>query len=139
MNRKIFEQIISKIPHLTSEGLMDISDPTFAQKRRDFVRSTLPLGQTIAAIGFLSQIGKSGRFSRWQRTNCTPTNLQDLIEWAVGQKVSEGAIIVAAISLGFTMGVQDGTKAYFNFLVPQMEFELARFANVQQVRMVVGQ
>jgi len=139
MNRKIFEQIIAKIPHLTADGLMDISDASFQLKRRDFVRSTAPLGQTIAAIEFLSSIGKSGRFSRWQRTNCTPSNLKDLIEWAVGQKVSEGAIIVAAIYLGFTMGVQDGTKTYFNFLVPQMEFELARFANVQQVRMAVGQ
>lgn len=139
MNRKIFEQIIAKIPHLTADGLMDISDASFQFKRRDFVRSTLPLGQTIAAIGFLSSIGKSGRFSRWQRSNCTPGNLKDLIEWAVGQKVSEGAIIVASIYLGFTMGVQDGTNAYFNFLVPQMEFELARFANVQQVRMAVGQ
>ncbi len=139
MNRRIFEQIISKIPHLTAEGLMDISDPSFAMKRREFVRSTRPLGQTIAVRSFLSQVGKSGRFSRWQRVNCTPKNLKEMIEWAVGQEVSEGAIIVAAISLGFTMGVQDGTHSYFNFLVPQMEFELARFANVQQVRMVVGQ
>ena len=139
MNRKIFEQIISKIPHLTAEGLMDISDASFQPKRRDFVRSTVPLGQSIAVIEFLTSIGKSGRFSRWQRMNCTPTNLKDLIEWAVGKPVSEGSIIVASIYLGFTMGVQDGTNAYFNFLVPQMEFELARFANVQQVRMVVGQ
>ncbi len=139
MNRKIFEQIISKIPHLTADGLMDISDPSFPLKRRDFVRSAVHLTQTVAATQFLKDIGKSGRFSRWQRTNCSARNLKGLIEWSVGQPVSEGAIIVAAISLGFTMGVQDGTLAYFNFLVPQMEFELARFANIQQIRMAVGQ
>lgn len=138
MNRKIFESIISKILHLTADGLMDISKADFAPKRRDFVRSAKHLIQAIAAAKYLQNIGKSSRFSRWQRANCTHASLKELVEWSTGQEISEGAFISAALHSGFTMGVQDGTIAYFNFLVPQMEFELDRFAQVSQLRKVVG-
>jgi hypothetical protein len=138
MNRKIFETIISRIPHLTADGLMDISKPEFAQKRRDFVRSAKHLNQAIAAARYLQGIGKSSRFSRWQRTNCTHSALKDLISWSAGEEISEGAFIAAALHLGFTMGVQDGTMAYFNFLVLQMEYELERFNEVRALRRVVG-
>ena len=138
MNRQVFETIISRIPHLTADGLMDISKPEFALKRRDFVRSAKHLNQAIAASRYLESIGKSSRFSRWQRSHCTHSSLRDLIEWSAGEKVSEGALIVAALHHGFTMGVQDGTIAYFNFLVPQMEFELERFAQVSQLKRAVG-
>lgn len=139
MNRKIFETIISRIPHLTADGLMDISKPEFALKRRDFVRSARHLNDAIAASRYLQNIGKSSRFSRWQRSNCTHAGLKEMIEWSVGQEISQGAFIAAALHNGFTMGVQDGTVAYFNFLVPQMEFELNRFKQVRDLRRVVGQ
>ncbi|MES2745870.1 MAG: hypothetical protein V4655_10615 [Bdellovibrionota bacterium] len=138
MNRKVFETIISRIPHLTADGLMDISKPEFALKRRDFVRSAKHLNQAIAASRYLQGIGKSSRFSRWQRSSCTHTHLKDLLEWSAGEEISEGAFIAAALHQGFTMGVQDGTLAYFNFLVPQMEYELERFREVSALRKVVG-
>lgn len=138
MNRKTFETIISRIPHLTADGLMDISKPEFAIKRRDFVRSAKHLNQAIAAARYLQSIGKSSRFSRWQRTNCNHQTLRELIQWSAGEEISEGAFIAAALHLGFTMGVQDGTVAYFNFLVPQMEFELEQFNKVSELRKVVG-
>lgn len=138
MNRKIFEGIIGKIPHLTADGLMDISQSDFNLKRRDFVRSAKHLNEAIAASKFLQNIGKSSRFSRWQRSNCTHASLKELMEWSTGHSISEGAFIAAALHAGFTMGVQDGTVAYFNFLVPQMEFELNRFSQVSELRKVVG-
>lgn len=138
MNRKTFETIISRIPHLTADGLMDISKPEFALKRRDFVRSAKHLNQAIAAAKYLETIGKSSRFSRWQRSHCNHQTLRDLIQWASGQDISEGAFITAALYLGFTMGVQDGTVAYFNCLVPQMEYELQQFNRVREIRKVVG-
>jgi len=138
MNRKIFETIISRIPHLTADGLMDISKPEFAMKRRDFVRAAKHLNQAIAASKYLQNIGKSSRFSRWQRSNCTHQRLKELVEWSAGQEISEGAFIAAALHAGFTMGVQDGTVAYFNFLVPQMEYELNQFNKVRELRKVVG-
>lgn len=141
MNRRSFETIISRIPHLTADGLMDISKPDFAAKRRDFVRSAKHLNQAIAATRYLSTIGKSSRFSRWQRSNCTHDSLKELLQWSAGEEISQGAFIAAALHLGFTMGVQDGTIAYFNFLVPQMEFELDRMKQVSALRRlkVVGE
>jgi hypothetical protein len=138
MNRKTFEHIISRIPHLTADGLMDISKPEFAMKRRDFVRSAKHLNQAIAAAKYLQSVGKSSRFSRWQRTNCNHNVLKDLVQWSAGQEISEGAFIAAALHSGFTMGVQDGTVAYFNFLVPQMEYELDQFNKVRELRRAVG-
>lgn len=138
MNRHVFEMIIARIPHLTADGLMDISRPDFAAKRRDFVRSARHLNQAIAATHYLATIGKSSRFSRWQRTNCTHKVLKDLMEWSTGEEISEGAFIAAALHLGFTMGVQDGTVAYFNLLVPQMEYELDRFQQVSALKKAVG-
>ncbi len=138
MNRKIFESILSRIPHLTADGLMDISKAEFAMKRRDFVRAAKHLNQAIAASKYLQSIGKSSRFSRWQRSNCTHQHLKELVQWSAGQDISEGAFIAAALYSGFTMGVQDGTVAYFNFLVPQMEFELEQFAKVRELRKAVG-
>ena len=117
---------------------MDISKPEFQSKRRDFVRSAKHLNQAIAASRFLGDIGKSSRFSRWQRSNCTHAGLKELVEWYAGHEISEGAFIAAALNAGFTMGVQDGTVAYFNFLVPQMEFELEQFKKVSALRKVVG-
>lgn len=138
MNRQTFEHIISRIPHLTADGLTDISRPDFAAKRRDFIRSAKHLNQAIASARYLSSIAKSSRFSRWQRTHCTHDVVKELVEWSTGEQVSQGAFIAAALHLGFSMGVQDGTHAYFNFLMPQMEFELDRMEQVRALKKAVG-
>lgn len=138
MIRKTFNEVVSKVPHLSAEGLLVANDPEFAHKRHDFVSSAVYLQQTNDALEFLKGLGKSSRFSQWQRVNCTPENILALVEWNAGRPVSPGAVIVAALSLGFTMGVQDGTKVYFNFLARQLETEMAQHRQLQQIRRVVG-
>lgn len=136
MDRSSFNKIIAKVPHLTAEGLMDVSDPTFLRKRHEFVVRAIHLQHVNDALSYLSRVGKSSRFSKWQRVNCTPERLQPLIEWWSGRTLSPGAIIVAALHLGFSMGVQDGIHVYFNFLSNQIEGDLNHFAHVNKIRLV---
>ena len=138
MNRKTFNEVVHKVPHLAAEGLLVVNEPRYLTKRRDFVNNASYLQETIDAVNFLQNIGKSSRFSQWQRTHCTPQSIQELVEWHVGHPVSPGAIIAAALHLGFTMGVQDGTKVYFNFLARQIETEMAQLRTLQQIKKVVG-
>ncbi|MBC7530430.1 MAG: hypothetical protein H7318_02565 [Oligoflexus sp.] len=138
MNRMTFNEVVHKIPHLAAEGLLIVNEPKYLSKRHEFVNNALYLQETIDAVNFLQKIGKSSRFSQWQRSNCTPEILQPLLEWHIGRPIAPGAIIAAALHLGFTMGVQDGTKVYFNFLARQIETELAQLRTLQQIRRVVG-
>lgn len=138
MNRLNFNEVLHKVPHLAAEGLLLVNEPKYLAKRHEFVNNAVYLQETIDAVNFLQKIGKSSRFSLWQRSNCTPEALQPLLEWHVCRPVAPGAIIVAALHLGFTMGVQDGTKVYFNFLAKQIETELAQLRTLQQIRRVVG-
>ncbi|MBC7659998.1 MAG: hypothetical protein H7249_09845 [Chitinophagaceae bacterium] len=136
MDRKTFNEVVHKVPHLAADGLLVIGEPEYLMKRREFVTNAMYLQETIDAVHFLQGIGKSTRFSEWQRAHCTPEGLKALVEWHVGHEVSNGAIVAAALYLGFTMGVQDGTKVYFNFLAPQVETEFAQLRTLEQIRQV---
>lgn len=138
MNRMTFNEVVQKVAYLAAEGLLIVNEPNYLSKRHEFLNNPLYLQQSIDAANFLQKIGKSWRFSQWQRTNCTPEALQPLLEWHIGRPIAPGAIIAAALHLGFTMGVQDGTRVYFNCLARQIETELAQLRTLQQIRRVVG-
>lgn len=138
MNRKTFNEVVHKVPHLAAEGLLVLNEPHYLGKRREFVNNAHYLEETIDAMRYIEKLARSSRFSQWQRTHATPEAIQELVEWHTGHKVSSGAVIAAALHLGFTMGVQDGTKVYFNFLARQLETEIAQLRTLQQIRKVVG-
>jgi len=133
MNHATFIEVIERVPLLAAEGLMVPGDPENERKRHEFLNSPERLQETIDAAQFMATIGKSERFSEWQRKNCCPESLQGLIEWHVGRPISRGSIIAAALHLGFTMGVQGNSKVYFNLLAPQIETELAHLRTHQQI------
>ncbi|RYZ56868.1 MAG: hypothetical protein EOP07_11505 [Proteobacteria bacterium] len=138
MNRMTFNEVVHRVPNLAAEGLLVVNESKYTAKRHEFVTNALHLQEAIDASNFLSKIGKSSRFSQWQRNNCSPENLKPLLEWHIGRPLSSGSIIVAALHLGFTMGVTDGTQVYFNFFAPQIETELAQLRTLQQIKRVVG-
>ncbi len=138
MDRTTFQEVIEKVPLLAAEGLMKQGDPEIAAKRQEFLTDSVYLRETADAVTFLSHIGKSDRFSQWQRENCSPESLKALIEWHIGHPIAFGSIIAAALQLGFTMGVQDNNKVYFNLLARQIETELAQLRTQQQICKVVG-
>ncbi len=138
MIRKDFNEVVQKIPHLVAEGLLSPEDPLFEQKRHDFLNNGLYLQQANDALSYLKEIGRSTRFSQWQRLNCSPQRIQALVEWHAGRNVSPGAVIVGALHLGFTMGVHEENRVYFNFLSRQIETELLQLRKRQLVRQVVG-
>ncbi len=137
MIRKVFNEVVQKVPHLVAEGLLSPQNPAFETKRNEFLNNAIYLQQTIDAVNYLKSLGKSTRFSQWQRAHCVPQRIQSLVEWHAGREVSPGAIIVAALYLGFTMGVLDG-KVYFNFLSRQIEMELFQHRRRQLIKQVVG-
>jgi hypothetical protein len=138
MIRKIFNEVVQKVPNLTAEGLSSPFDPRFAAKRQDFLNSAVYLQQANDAVAYLRGIGRSTRFSQWQRLHCSPSRLQALVEWHAGRPVSPGAIIVAALHLGFTMGVGESAEPYFNFLSRQIETELLHHRRRVLIKQVVG-
>ncbi|RZA11021.1 MAG: hypothetical protein EOP10_33760, partial [Proteobacteria bacterium] len=84
MDRKTFEEVVHKVPQLSADGLSDHRDPDYLNKRRLFLSEDAYFEQTLQALSFLSGIGKSERFSEWQRAHCTPKSLQDLLKWHTG-------------------------------------------------------
>ncbi len=137
MNGMTFSEVVRQIPRLAAEGLLELNEAKSHSKHYEFLNNDLYLRATNDAVNFLAKVGKSSRFSQWQRTNCTPEVLQPLLEWHIGRPIAPGAIIAAALQLGFTMGVQKGSKPYFNFLARQIESELAQLRTLQQIRRVV--
>lgn len=138
MIRKDFNEVVQKVPHLVAEGLLSQGSPKFEQKRQEFLNNGIYLQQANDAVSYLQGIGRSTRFSQWQRLNCSPQRILSLVEWHAGRSVSPGAVIVGALHLGFTMGVDEENHVYFNFLSRQIETELLQHRKRQLVRQVVG-
>lgn len=138
MMRKEFNEVVQKVPHLTAEGIASPLAADFISKRQDFVNNALYLQQANDAVEFLRGIGKSTRFSQWQKNNCLPERIGALIEWNSGRPVSPGAVIVAALSEGFTMGGASSGSVYFNFLPRQIETELMNLRRRQLIKQVIG-
>ncbi len=136
--RKDFNQLVQKFPQLTADGLSSPQDDDFAQKRHDFVNNGSYLQQVNDAIHFLNSIGKSSRFSQWQKSNCLPERIRALVEWECGRPISVGAVIVAALFQGFTMGGQSSGVVYFNFLPRQIETELMNLRRRMLIKQVIG-
>ena len=124
--------------HLTADGVISPVQDDFPTKRQDFLNNAVYLQQVNDAVDFLRGIGKSTRFSQWQKTNCLPERIGTLIEWNSGRPVSPGAVIVAALSTGFTMGGASSGSVYFNFLPRQIETELMNLRRRQLIKQVMG-
>ncbi|HYX32528.1 MAG: hypothetical protein M3Q07_07355 [Pseudobdellovibrionaceae bacterium] len=138
MMRKEFNEVVQKVPHLTADGVTSPLAADFFLKRQDFLNNALYLQQANDAVDFLRVIGKSTRFSQWQKNNCVPERISSLIEWNSGRPVSPGAVIVAALSEGFTMGGASTGSVYFNFLPRQIETEMMNLRRRQLIKQVIG-
>jgi hypothetical protein len=138
MIRKEFNDVVQKVPHLTADGITSSLAPDFFSKRQDFLNNALYLQQVNDALQFLRGIGKSTRFSQWQKNHCLPERISSLIEWNSGRPVSPGAVIVAALYVGFTMGGAASGSVYFNFLPRQIETELMNLRRRQLIKQVMG-
>jgi hypothetical protein len=138
MMRKEFNEVVQKVPNLTADGVTSPLAADFISKRQDFVNNALYLQQANDAVEFLRGIGKSTRFSQWQKNNCLPERIGALIEWNSGRPVSPGAVIVAALHEGFTMGGASSGSVYFNFLPRQIETELMNLRRRQLIKQVIG-
>jgi hypothetical protein len=131
MMRKEFNEVVQKVPQLTADGITSPMAADFNSKRQDFVNNALYLQQCNDAVEFLRGIGKSTRFSQWQKNNCLPERIG-------ARPVSPGAVIIAALSEGFTMGGASSGSVYFNFLPRQIETELMNLRRRQLIKQVIG-
>jgi hypothetical protein len=138
MMRKEFNKVVQKVPRLTADGISFPLAVDFNSKRQDFLNNALYLQQANDAVEFLRSIGKSTRFSQWQKSNCLPERIGALIEWNSGRPVSPGAVIVAALHEGFTMGGAANGSVYFNFLPRQIETEFMNLRRRQLIKQVIG-
>ena len=136
MDRSIFDEVACELPLLTADGFAFEGSPFFGAKRQDFLHSDRILHEFSLLRDSLQSLQKSQRFSEWQRKNCVPERLVDYFEFRLGQSVSPGSIIAAAVSLGFTMGVHDGQTVYFNFSAEAIESGLAELRSREQIEKV---
>lgn len=134
MNRENIDEVVRELPLLTAEGFIDETTPGFLEKRSQFLSDPRYAHEIEILRVHLETIPKSQRFAEWQRVHCDPEALLEYFEWRVGQKVSQGSIIAAALSLGFTMGKSGTHKVYFNFSAETIETGLAEFRTNQQIR-----
>lgn len=140
MMRKIdFEKVLEDLPGLTAQGFMLESHPQYSQKRREFRRSARYLQQTLDCIDYLGKFRKSQILSPWQRKFCRPTIIQPLIEWHSGRNVSLGAVVMAAVYLGFNLHRDENEQEpVINLVAMQLEAELRDLHLRQLVRASVG-
>lgn len=133
MKKHVFEKNLEQLQGLTASGFMPSDHPLYAEKRQKFLDSAVYLKQSLNAMMVLKGFGKSQLISPWQKENCKPSKLKDLIEWHSGEPVSIGAIILAAYALGFDLYRQaDNYEPSFNMSSRQVETEL-RHLKVRQM------
>ncbi|RZA26085.1 MAG: hypothetical protein EOP10_04775 [Proteobacteria bacterium] len=136
MSRPIFDEVVKELPLLTADGFLDETSPGFLEKRSHFLSDERYTREIALLRDHLCQLPKSQRFSDYQRANCCPDNLVPYFTWRVGEAVTPGSIIAAALSLGFTMGKRDTHKVYFNFSAETIETGLAEHRTLEQIKKV---
>ena len=112
--------------------------PRFKIARRHFWESASYLQHAGDAIKVLERFQKTVLMTPWQRENCTPKQLQGLIEWYAGRPVSPGAIVVAAAHLGFQMAFSVHGGVSFTIFARQLEGELRSFRVREVIKQAVG-
>ncbi|SMF78053.1 hypothetical protein [Pseudobacteriovorax antillogorgiicola] len=138
MRKSDFESIVKSQPGLTAKGFMSPLSPDYGRARQDFMNSAHYLQHTIDAMSVLVRFKPTVLMTKWQKENCTPLNLRGLIEWHCGRTVSIGAIIVAALALGFRVEYSPQGEACFNIFARQLEGELRDFRVRELIKQAVG-
>ena len=139
MRKVEFENIVASLPGLTANGFLSPLDPEYAILRASFENSAIYLQHALDAHKFLSKFKPTVLMTKWQKENCTPENLKGLIQWDSGRDVSIGAIVVAAVYLGFRLYSNDREKPSLNIFAPQLEGELRNFRIRELIKQAVGQ
>jgi hypothetical protein len=138
MMQTAFHQLIQKFPHLTADGLDDPKSEGFINRRQEFLSNPTHLQDIAQAQDFLRSIGKSTRFSQWQKNHCRTEVIQQLREDRLGHSISPGGVIAGALSLGFTMVSEQDGLVYFNFLPRQIETEMQQLKRRQLISRLLG-
>ena len=139
MKKYVFERNLEHLPGLTAQGFLPTDHPAYAAKRKQFLDSATYFKQSLDAMHVLKSFGKSQLISSWQKDNCKPSKLRELIEWHSGNPVSIGAIILAAYALGFELHRDPHSyEPSFNMQARQVETELRQLKVRQMIEKMVS-
>ncbi len=128
MRKQQFELIVDKIPNLTAKGINN-NDP---KGHEEFKSKAIYLQQTLDSIKYMSRFTSTTRTMKYQKQYATPEMLKEIIAWH-SREVSEGAIIIAALYLGFRV-MKLNNKVCFNIDKVRLEQEVEEYKTMSDLR-----
>ena len=128
MRKQQFEVIVDKIPNLTAKGI-NTSD---LKGHEEFKSKAIYLQQTLDSIKYMSRFTSTTRTMKYQKQYATPEMLKEIIAWH-SREVSEGAIIIAALYLGFRV-MKLNNKVCFNIDKVRLELEVEEYQRMSDLR-----
>ena len=131
MRKQQFEAIVDKIPSLSAQGLSND-----LKAHEEFKNKAIHLQETLDCIKYLSRFTSTNRILKYQKDYATPEMLKDVIAWH-SRDVSEGAIITAALYLGFRVMKLSNKKVCFNIDRTRLELEVNEYQRMADLRKVL--
>ncbi len=128
MRKQQFEMIVDKIPNLTAKGINNND----LKGHEDFKSKAIYLQQTLDSIKYMSRFTSTTRTMKYQKQYATPEMLKEIIAWH-SREVSEGAIIIAALYLGFRV-MKLNNKVCFNIDKVRLEQEVEEYKRMSDLR-----
>jgi hypothetical protein len=128
MRKQQFELIVDKIPNLTAKGI----NTNDLKGHEEFKSKAIYLQQTLDSIKYMSRFTSTTRTMKYQKQYATPEMLKEIIAWH-SREVSEGAIIIAALYLGFRV-MKLNNKVCFNIDKVRLELEVEEYQRMSDLR-----
>ena len=128
MRKQQFEMIVDKIPNLTAKGINNND----LKGHEEFKSKAIYLQQTLDSIKYMSRFTSTTRTMKYQKQYATPEMLKEIIAWH-SREVSEGAIIIAALYLGFRV-MKLNNKVCFNIDKVRLEQEVEEYKRMSDLR-----
>ena len=128
MRKQQFELIVDKIPNLTAKGIKSND----LKGHEEFKKKAIYLQQTLDSIKYMSRFTSTTRTMKYQKQYATPEMLKEIIAWH-SREVSEGAIIIAALYLGFRV-MKLNNKVCFNIDKTRLEQEVEEYKRMSDLR-----
>lgn len=128
MRKQQFEVIVDKIPNLTAKGI----NTNDLKGHEEFKSKAIYLQQTLDSIKYMSRFTSTTRTMKYQKQYATPEMLKEIIAWH-SREVSEGAIIIAALYLGFRV-MKLNNKVCFNIDKVRLELEVEEYQRMSDLR-----
>ena len=128
MRKQQFEVIVDKIPNLTASGI----NSNDQKGHMEFRSKAIYLQQTLDSIKYMSRFTATDRTAKFQKNYATPEMLKEIIAWH-SREVSEGAIIIAALYLGFRV-MKLNNRVCFNIDQVRLEHEVREYQTMIGLR-----